>query len=297
MHVTHRLIALTVICGLALNAGTARAQDAEVDVDVQPPATPPPPDTVVVRQETVTAEVDVDDDDDFYDDSIFFAEAFGGGGFQLGDTEYLPSGTPGDWQFPVVYGFTVGGTVGLMLSDDIAVIVSYGYQRAQTRDGDLENVIENVEGRIDYHTAILGLRLYVPTGFGAFRGELGVGFVFPHSTELQIDYGPALALLPEPITGTGFRVTDFSFGYGGQARIGYEIRVFGPLYLALDLQLQVFQAENAGEVTELRNFVVDFAAMPPTAVNAVIRHGDGEERPETRGVGSGNLMLSVGVRI
>ncbi len=316
MHVTHRLIAFTAACGLAIGGQTALAQEAEieaevappsaeVDVDAQPPVATTPQDAerqdrvVVVRQEApaVRADVDIDDGDDFYEDSFVFLEAAGATGFQLGDTEYLPSGTPGDWQFPVVYGFGVGGTAGVMVSDTVAIIVSYQYQRAQTRDGNLEGVLDNVEGRIDYHTTVAGVRVYVPTGFGAVRAELAVGVVFPHSTELQLDYGPGLALLPQPITGTGFRTSNFSVGYGGQARLGYEIPIVGPLYAALDVQLQVFQAENSGETTELRNFVVDFEATPPTAVNTTLLHGDGALRPETRGVGSGLAVLSLGVRI
>ena len=135
----------------------------------------------------------------------------------------------------------------------------------------------------------------MPTGFGAFRGEVAVGVVFPHETQLQVDYGPGLALLPQPVTGSGFRTSSYSVGFGGQARIGYEIPIVGPLYAALDLQLQVFQAENSGEETELENFVVDFEA--PTPVNTTILHGDGGARPETRGVASGLGVLSVGVRL
>ena len=301
MHVTHRLIALTAVCGLCLGAGTARAQEADIEVDLEAP--PPPAITpydervVVVRQEAPEARAvaDVDVEENVYADSLFFLEASAATGVQLGDTEYLPSGTPGDWQFPLVYGFGVGGTAGVMVGDQIALVGTYMYQRAQSRDGELDGAITNVEGRIDYHTALGGVRLYVPTGFGAFRGEVAVGVVFPHETQVQVDYGPGLALLPQPVTGSGFRTSSYSVGFGGQARIGYEIPIVGPLYAALDLQLQVFQAENSGEETELENFVVDFEA--PTPVNTTILHGDGGARPETRGVASGLGVLSVGVRL
>lgn len=304
MHVTHRLIALSAVCGLCFGAETAQAQEANIDVDLEapPPAvTPydqPREGVVVVRQEAPDARVAAEravETDDVYADSIFFLEASGATGVQLGDTSYLPSGTPGDWQFPLVYGFGVGGTVGVMVGDNIALVGSYMYQRAQSRDGNLEGALTNVEGRIDYHTALGGIRLYVPTGFGAFRGEVAVGVVFPHDTRIQFDYGPGLALLPQPITGSGFQTEKFSVGFGGQARIGYEIPIYGPLYAALDLQLQVFQSENSGETTTLENFVVDFEA--PTAVNATILHGDGAARPETRGVSSGLGVLSLGVRL
>jgi hypothetical protein len=304
MHVTHRLIALTAVCGLALGAETARAQEADIEVDMEAPPPPavtpydrPEDGVVVIRQEAPEARVDVEveEEHDIYADSIVFLEASAATGVQLGDTEYLPSGTPGDWQFPLVYGFGVGGTAGVMVGDHIALVGTYMYQRAQTRDGHLDGALTNVEGRIDYHTALGGVRLYVPTGFGAFRGEVAVGVVFPHETQLQLDYGPALGGLPQPIPGSGYRTSRFSVGIGGQARIGYEIPIAGPLYAALDLQLQVFQAENSGEETRLENFVTDFTA--PRAVNATILHGDGAERPQTRGVSSGLGVLSVGVRL
>lgn len=307
MHVTQRLIVLSAVCGLGLAAGTARAQEEEIDVDVEVDEVDPPPAAgvpydrdehgVVVIRQTAPPEVELEDEEDVYADSIVFLEATGGGGVQLGDTEYLPSGTPGDWQFPLVYGFGVGGSAGVMIADHVALVASYTYQRAQTRDGQLEGAITNVEGRIDYHTALAGVRLYAPTGFGAFRAELAAGVVFPHSTELQVDYGPALSALPQPITGSGFRTSDYSVGFGGQGKIGYEVPIVGPLYAAMDIQIQVFQAENSGETTELRNFVTDFAATPPTAVSATIEHGDGAMRPETRGVASGLALFSLGARL
>src|SRR5690606_20320404 len=119
MHVTHRLIALSAVCGLCFGAETAQAQEANIDVDLEapPPAvTPydqPREGVVVVRQEAPDARVAAEravETDDVYADSIFFLEASGATGVQLGDTSYLPSGTPGDWQFPLVYGFGVGGT-------------------------------------------------------------------------------------------------------------------------------------------------------------------------------------------
>ncbi len=223
-----------------------------------------------------------------------FLEATGAGGVQLGDTSYLPSSSSTDFQFPLVYSFGVGGTAGVMLGDNVAFIVNYQYSRGQTRDGSVPGVLENVEGRIDYHTTLAGIRLWVPVGFGALRADVSAGIVFPHSEVLQFDYGPALTQLPTPITGTGTMVENFSVGYGGQGRIGYQLPLFGPLYLATDLAVEVYQSENSGETTELTNFVPDLAATPPTAVTATILHADGAERPNTRAVASGRLQLSLG---
>lgn len=228
------------------------------------------------------------------EDAHVFLEATGAGGVQLGNTNYLPSASATDYQFPLVYSFGVGGTAGFMIADNIALIGVYQYSRGQSRDGSIPGVLDNVEGRIDYHTALAGLRLFVPVGFGAFRGDLAVGVVFPHDTVVQFDYGPALSQLPTPITGSGRMVENFSVGFGGQGRIGYMMPIYGPLYAALDLAFEVFQAENAGETTELDNFVTDFAEQPPVAVTTTILHGDGAARPTTESVQSGRVQLSLG---
>lgn len=227
-------------------------------------------------------------------DARVLIEATGAGGVQLGNTAYLPSSSSTDYQFPLVYSFGVGGTAGVMIAENLALISTYQYSRGQTRDGSIPGILDNVEGRIDYHTLVAGLRLFVPVGFGALRGDVAVGVVFPHSTVLQFDYGPALAQLPTPIEGIGRRIENFSVGFGGRGRIGYQMPIVGPLYASLDLALEVYQAENAGETTELQNFVADFETQPPVAVDAVIFHGDGAARPETEAVQSGRVELSLG---
>lgn len=258
MQTKARLTLAIVVCSLASMAGAAQAQE----------------------------ETGVPD--------VAFIEATGAGGFQVGETNYLPSSSSTDFQFPLVYSFGVGGTGGLMLGDTVAFIVNYQYSRGQTRDGSIPGVLDNVEGRIDYHTLLGGLRLYVPTGFGALRGDLAVGVLFPHSTVIQYDYGAGLSQLPTPITGSGFMVENFSVGYGGQARLGYQIPIFGPLYAAVDAALEVYQTENSGETTELTNFVTDFTEQPPVAVDAVILHGDGAARPVASSVSSGRVQLTIG---
>lgn len=257
MHATQWLKAALVVCGLLVFAGTAEAQWEMEGRHV-------------------------------------FVEANGGGGFQIGNTDYLPSSSATDFQFPVVYGFGVGATGGVMLGGPIALVVNYEYAESQTRDGSIPGVLNNVEGRIKYHTAVVGLRLYVPTGFGAVRSELGVGVIFPFHTELELNYGPGLAVLPQPITGTGLMTTNFSVGVGGQAKIGYQIPIWGPLYTALDLELQLFQSDNSGETTRFNNFVTDFTATPPVAVTATVFNGDNGARPRSESVGAARAMLSLG---
>jgi hypothetical protein len=257
MHVTRRLVATALTCGLIMAAGKARAQ--------QP-----------------------------LEEKHVFIEANGGGGLQIGNTDYLPSGAPGDWEFPWVGGWSVGATAGVMLGGPIALIASYEYDRSYTKTGSITGALDEVQGRISYHTAVAGVRLYVPTGYGAFRGSLAVGVLFPYSTQLRHDYGPALAQLPQPITGVGLETTNYSVGYGGVARIGYEFPLFGPIYTALDLELQAFQSENSGEQQTLNNVVTDFTAQPPTAVSTTVNFGDGAARPHTIGVTAGRLLLAVG---
>ena len=199
---------------------------------------------------------------------MFFLEATGAYGIQFGDTPYLPSGGPTDYQHPIVHGFGVGGTAGVyVIPDTLAIIANYEYDRSISREGVLTGVLDEVQGLIQYHTAMLGLRLRVPVGFGAIRAEVSGGVLFPFQTELSYQYGAGLSQLPTPITGTGTRTDFYSVGFGGSGLIGYEMPLFGPLYLAINIRLRTFQTENSGERTELRNFVTDFTALPPTATD------------------------------
>ncbi len=225
-----------------------------------------------------------------------FLEANGGGGLQIGNTDYINSGSATDYKFPWVGGWGVGATAGVMVGGPIALIASYEFDKSYSVTGSVPGVLNETQGTISYHTAVAGVRLYVPTGFGAFRGSLAVGVLFPFSTQLQFQYGPALAQLPQAITGTGLETTNYSVGYGGTARIGYQIPLFGPLYTALDVELQAFQSENSGETQTFNNFVTDFQATPPVATTATVRYGDNALRPHTIGVTAGRLMLAVGAQ-
>ena len=221
-------------------------------------------------------------------------EVTGGYGFQLGETDYLPDGAATRYQHPLVNGYTVGGTAGVFLAPHIALIGNYEYASASSREGDVPGFIDRVEGEIDYHTATAGVRLYAPVGFGSIRTELALGILFPYEKRTEIEYGSGLQ--PVGISGTGTRVESFDFGYGGHALIGYEVPVGGPLYLAANLKLKLFQSTNDGEVTELRNFVTDFEALPPEAVTTDIRHEDGASRPSTDSVQEARLQLALGAR-
>lgn len=224
-----------------------------------------------------------------------FAEANIGYGVQFGVIEYLP-GTDGpmDWKYPLVHGPTAGGTVGVILAENIGLLLNYEYTWATTPDAEIPGAVDEINGTIDYHTLTAGLRLYVPVGFGRLRAELAGGVVFPFHSRLEFEYSQALSALPEPIVGTGERILNFSVGYGGHAALGYELPIAPGFYLAFNIKYKLFETENSGETTELRNFVVDFAEMPPTAVDRTIVHGDGAERPMTESVQDVRVQLSIG---
>ncbi len=250
-------MAAALVCGLTLAAGTANAQQSMEDRHV-------------------------------------FIEANGGGGLQLGNTDYVNQNSATNYSFPWVGGYNVGATAGVMLGGPIALIASYEYDHSWSRTGSVPGVLDRTQGQISYHTAVVGFRLYVPTGFGAVRADLAAGVIFPFQTSLQYNYGAGLAQLPQAITGQGLLTNNYSVGVAGMARIGYQIPIAGPIYAAMDVEMQVAQSENSGETTKTTNFVSNFGATPPTATSATIRHGDNAARPSTFGFGAGRLVLSLG---
>lgn len=229
--------------------------------------------------------------------SAGFIELTGGYDVQIGDIEYLPDGSPDDFKYPYVDGYFLGGTLGLNLKRGIALVGKYEYAQAWTPTGDIAGVLDEVQGEIDYHTATVGLRLSKQAGAGRVMVQFSAGIIFPFETKLEYTYGPALAMLPEgAITGRGSRTENFSLGYGGHGMVGYEFPFTERIYLGLGIELSSFQSENKGETTVFENFVTDFEAERPIAIDATIEHGDGQARPETRAVQSARGHLSLGVR-
>lgn len=224
--------------------------------------------------------------------SMGFVEATGAYGVQFGETDYLPAGAAGSYEHPIVHGFGVGGTAGVTLIPGLSAIANYEYSNARSRTGSVQGVIDEVQGFIDYHTIVAGLRLSVPVGFGALQAELAGGVVLPFETELQVAYGPALGAAG--IAGTGSRIESYSIGFGGHGMIGYRIPIFDFLYTAINVKLRTFQSENSGETTQLRNFVTDFEAQPPVATDGAVTHGEGAARPSTQSVQDVRLQLAIG---
>lgn len=221
-------------------------------------------------------------------------EAMGGWGVQAGNTEYPPDGSPTEYRYPFTSGWSVGATVGWLLLPDVALIGSYEYRTSSTVEGDIMGVVDRVQGFVSYHTAVVGLRLYRTLGPGRLRADMGAGLVFPFETRTEYDWGPGLAAAG--ITGTGTTTDEYALGYGVAGQLGYEIPVGGPAFVGLGLGLRVFQSTNDGKQTTLENMVTDFAAMPPTAVDATIDYGDGDEQPTTYSVQDVTWRVSVGAR-
>lgn len=227
-----------------------------------------------------------------------FVEAEGGWGFQLGELPYLFNGSPTQYKHPLVTGWSAGFTGGWFFAHDLAVIGSYQYRTASTREGSITGVLDRIQGDIHYHTFALGVRMYRSTGPGRLRAEFAAGLVFPFRTEDEVNYGPALALAG--IRGSGSMIDHYNLGYGAQMQIGYELPVaatpYGSLYVALALELRAFQSGNNGRTTELDNFVTDLAAMPPTATTATIDNENGAAQPRQYAVSDITLRLAVGAR-
>ena len=224
---------------------------------------------------------------------IGFAEARGGWGFQFGETDYVPDGPPGDFKHPLTNGFAVGGTAGVFITTDLAAIASYEFARAQSRSGETEGAVADIDGEISYHTALVGARLHRALGPGEIVGELGAGIVFPFETELTFEYDEALE--PLGITGEGTRVTNYNVGYGGRAMFGFRLPIVEELYVSNYVALEAFQSSNNGRETELENFVTDFEQEPPEPTTAVIEFDDdGGEQPSTYPVSSVRVQLALG---
>jgi hypothetical protein len=227
-----------------------------------------------------------------------FAEVMGGWGFQLGEIDYLPDGAPTRYKNPLVTGWSAGATAGWLLADDLAVIGSYQYRTASSREGNIPGALDRVQGNIHYHTVAVGVRLYHAVGPGRLRSELAAGLALPFETRLEYDYGPALA--PAGIRGTGALTDEYNLGYGLQGQLGYELPVAsnasGNLYIALSLELRAFQSNNRGRSTRLDNFVTDFTAIPPAANTATIEHDNGMTQPRTYAVADIAPRLAIGAR-
>lgn len=226
-------------------------------------------------------------------DRIAFVEAKGGYGLQLGLTPYVPDGEPGQFKHPLTNGFVVGGTAGVFLTERLAAIATYEYARAWSRSGEITGVVDDISGRISYHSALVGARMDRRLGPGLIVGELGLGILFPFKTVLEYEYGDALA--PVGITGEGSLESDYDVGYGGRATFGYKLPITRELYVGNYVTLEAFQSRNNKQEQRFENFVEDFTAEPPVATDAVVEFdSDGGPQPNTYPASSARVQLVIG---
>ena len=226
-------------------------------------------------------------------DRLAFVEAQAGYGLQLGLTQYVPDGEPGQFKHPLTNGFVVGGTAGLFLTDSLSAIATYEFARARSRSGEITGVVDDISGKISYHSALAGVRMDRSFGPGRILGQLGLGAVFPFETELEYEYGEALA--PAGITGEGTLVSDYNVAYGGRATFGFQLPIAEGIYFGNHVTLEAFQSSNNNREAQLENFVEDFTAEPPEAVDAVIEYdSDGGAQPNTYPVSSARIQLVLG---
>jgi hypothetical protein len=222
-----------------------------------------------------------------------FFEVAGVYGFQFGEQDYLPDGSPAERKHPYTNGFGFNATAGYSLMSGLDIIIDYAYASARSRTGSITGVLDGVSGSIDYQTIDAGLRSGRKIGRGRLYGELAVGVVLPFETQLEYDYGALMNAAG--ITGTGTRTDSYNLGFGAHGELGYQLPLWQDLYLGTSLRVQGFQSNNDGEKTRLDNFVTDFGMPQPTT--ATIRYATSSgEAPRTYSVQDLRLHLDVGYR-
>lgn len=225
-----------------------------------------------------------------------FIEAVGTWGLNLGETEYVPDGPPGDTKHPFATGFGAGAKVGFAIGPKwLAVFGDYRYGHTSTRKGEATGALTKAQGSLNFHTITVGLRIEKRLGSGRIYADFGAGILLPYTTKVEFEYAPELAAIG--ITGEGTMKDEFGIGFGALGEMGYHFDVAPSAYIGLGLRVQSYQSNNNGKDTELENFVTDFTALPPVPVTTTIHHSaDGPIPPTTNSVQDVRLQLSVGYR-
>ena len=182
---------------------------------------------------------------------------------QFGTSPYLPDGDGTTSHHPFTNGVALGVSGGFELLDGLSLIANFEHTSASSRDGQVENALDRVDGVITYQTVVLGLRSVRTIGPGRMFGELAAGVVLPFETQLQYVYAPALSGLPMPVQGAGTKTDEYNLGFGAHGALGYQVDVSSRYYLTAAAKLKGFATTNAGRKTRLDNFVTDFAAASP----------------------------------
>lgn len=223
-----------------------------------------------------------------------FIEAYGNWGVNLGRTDYVPDHEPGKSKHPFANGFGAGATLGVTIAGDwLSLIGDYRYGHSSTRKGTIDGVLTKAQGKVDFHMITAGLRLEHRLGGGRLYAQMMAGVLVPFHTTRELEYAPQLAAVG--LTGTGTEKADFGLGVGAQAELGYKIDLPSRLYFGAGLRLAAFQSTNAGEETELTNFVVDFTM--PVPVTTTIHHGtEAPVTPTTYSIQDVRINISIGYR-
>lgn len=222
-----------------------------------------------------------------------FIEGYGNWGFNLGRTDYVPDGLPGESKHPLANGFGVGATAGVtVVSDWLSIIADYRYGRTSTREGDIMGVLDKAEGKLTFHAITAGVRIDNRLGAGSVYAQLHAGIVLPFETRLELEYAPELAAVG--IMGEGRREEEFGIAIGAQAELGYHVELPQRLYLGAGLRLAAFQGNNAGKETSFTNFV-NFSDEQPMPVTTTIHHGtNAPVTPTTYSIQDVRLNVSIG---
>ena len=231
-------------------------------------------------------------------DELGFAEVSGGYGAQLGEQPYLPTGD-GAYKHPLTNGYILGIGAGYNVLPGIAITGNWDYASSQSRNGEVTNALDSVEGTVSYLTFALGLRWTRDLGPGRLFGEAGAGVILPFETVVHYDYAPPMASLPSPVTGTGQMVDEYNLGFGAYGSAGYQYDLTPSLYLSAGIRLKSFQSNNDGKQTRYENFVGDFTQ--PQAMNAAVSYDSdgtaGTLPPTTYSVQELRAQLALGFRL
>jgi hypothetical protein len=227
------------------------------------------------------------------DRPVGFTEVVGGWGFQLGTTPYIPRGD--GFNHPLTNGPSVGAGAGLALTDTLFVVGDYSFTQARSVHGEIPGAVDEIEAGIHYQTVTAGLRSVCGHGPGRVYGEMTAGVLLPFDTEVRYTYNERLAPEPVGISGVGTKRDEYNAGYGAQASMGYQRLLGDRFYVSGLLKVRAFTTSNVDRKTTLDNFVTDWTALPPAAVDATTTYEtDGENQPSTYSVQDGRVYLSVG---
>jgi hypothetical protein len=227
---------------------------------------------------------------------VAFFEASGGYGLQLGEQVYMPS-PDGTYRNPLTNGYAFGLTAGWEFTPGLALIGNWEYSRSQSRDGEVTNALDRIDGLIDFHTLSLGLRWTRQLGPGFLYGELAAGVVLPFETTVLYEYDVAMSAID--VAGTGKMIDEYNLGFGAYGQAGYQLGITRDLYVSAGLRVKSYQSDNDGKSRRLENFVPDMTN--PAATDVTIEYDSdgrpGTEPPRTYSAQDLRLLLGVGWRL